>query len=45
MFRSRSAGSKSLSDVTVTSSVKVTDLCEPASDVMDTRALDVQTCV
>jgi len=34
MFRSRSAGSGSLSDVTVTSSVKVTELCEPTGDVM-----------
>jgi len=32
MFRFRSAGS--LSDVTVTSSVKVTELCEPSGDVM-----------
>jgi len=47
MFRSHSAGIVSLSDVTVTSSVKVTELCEPTGDVMipNTRALDVQTCV
>jgi len=34
MFRSPSAGSGSPSDVTVTSSVKVTELCEPTGDVM-----------
>jgi len=34
MFRSRSAGTGSLSDVTVTSSVKVTELSEPTGDVM-----------
>jgi len=34
MFRSRSAGS--LSDVMVTSPVKVTELCEPTGDVMYT---------
>jgi len=41
MFRSRSAGSGSLSGVTVTSSMKVTELCEPTGDVMNpnTRAL------
>jgi len=41
MFRSRSAGSGSLSDVTLTSSVKVTELGEPTGDVMNpnTRAL------
>jgi len=40
-FRSRSAGSGSLSGVTVTSSVKVTALSEPTGDVMNpnTRAL------
>jgi len=35
MFRSRSVGSGSLSDVTITSSVKVTELCEPTGDVMN----------
>jgi len=40
-FRSRSAGSGSLSVVTVTSSVKVTELSEPTGDGMNpnTRAL------
>jgi len=44
MFRSYRAGSGSLSDVTVTSSVKVNELCESTGDVMNpnTRALDVR---
>jgi len=41
VFRSRSAGSGSFSDITVTSSVKLTELCEHTGDVMNpnTRAL------